>query len=80
MSMMALLRYLADTGEPEFLSVGSFFARYVDHTDDCQKGITSDVCTCGLMKNLPRILSLALDAETRANIAVSEAIKDERAK
>lgn len=45
------------------MKVKEFFDKYVHHTDECQKGITSDTCTCGLMKNLPHIFSLALEGE-----------------
>ena len=46
------------------MTVKEFFDRYVNHTDDCQKGITSETCTCGLMQNLPHIFSLALRGES----------------
>jgi hypothetical protein len=45
------------------LTVKEFFDKYVQHMDDCKKGITSETCTCGLMQNLPTIFSLALDGE-----------------
>ena len=45
------------------MTVKEFFDKYVHHTDDCQKGITSETCTCGLMKNLPHIFLLALKGE-----------------
>ena len=54
------------TGKLEEMSnmtVKEFFDKYVHHMDDCQKGITSETCTCGLMQNLPYIFSLALTAE-----------------
>jgi hypothetical protein len=50
------------------MTVSQFFDKYVNHTDDCQKGITSPTCTCGLMKNLPHIFSLALDAERNQDV------------
>ena len=49
--------------ETKVISVSEFFQRYVNHADDCEKGITSPVCTCGLMQSLPHILVLALEAE-----------------
>jgi len=45
------------------MTVKEFFDKYVNHTDNCQKGITSETCTCGLMKNLPRIFELSLKGE-----------------
>lgn len=49
------------------MTVQEFFDRYVNHTEDCQKGITSATCTCGLMKNLPHIFVQALEAEKRGD-------------
>jgi hypothetical protein len=45
------------------MTVKEFFDKYVQHMDNCQKGITSETCTCGLMKNLPNIFTMALKGE-----------------
>lgn len=45
------------------MTVKEFFDKYVHHMDNCQKGITSETCTCGLMKNLPGIFTMALKGE-----------------
>jgi hypothetical protein len=49
-----------------WMTAKEFFDKYVHHTDDCQKGVTSATCTCGLMANLPHIFSLALEGEELA--------------
>lgn len=45
------------------MTVKEFFDKYVHHMDNCQKGITSETCTCGLMKNLPEVFIFALEGE-----------------
>lgn len=49
------------------MTVHEFFKKYVHHMDNCQKGITSETCTCGLMKNLPDIFIKALEREKAGN-------------
>ena len=45
------------------MTVKEFFDAYVHHGEDCQKGVQSETCTCGLMKNLPDIFLLALEED-----------------
>ena len=50
------------------MTVKEFFDNYVHHGEDCQKGVQSETCTCGLMKNLPSIFLLALEEDEKDTI------------
>jgi hypothetical protein len=63
MKMMMMMMMMMSSGD---MSIVEFFRRYVYHSEECEKGLTSDVCTCGLMQNLPRVLSGVIVADAFA--------------